>query len=313
MFGKRERTTLAAIAVIIVVIALFMISGTLSANKATRIFRIAVVIDETNDEYWKIFRKGLEQAALDCNVDMHFLSLPQGGEALTQQMELITRETKSGADAVILSAVNQEKMAVWLKENPLPCPIVAVGTRIENVRKSLFVGADGEQVGAELAKSVVAESGYSSVIVFLENENASAKARYNGLTKALDKDSVRYSTVTGIVDMRSFLTKTNQSGKTAAICVDEETLEKICAMADTRPNCDIYGTGYTNKILYYLEMGKIKKIALQSEYDAGYMSIVSAVNAAKSGQYKDFMLKTYIADASNMFDASHESVLVPIS
>ena len=58
---------------------------------------ISVILNETSDEYWGKFEKGIEQAALEYNADVNLVTLYHRDDA-QEQAELMEYEARNGAE-----------------------------------------------------------------------------------------------------------------------------------------------------------------------------------------------------------------------
>ena len=93
-----------------VLILLFLLSSTdlIIKEKKTEIYPVSVIIGETTDDYYTNFRKGVDKAADEYNVDVNFITLYEKGD-VTEQMELLKREIDDGAKAVVLVPLKQKE------------------------------------------------------------------------------------------------------------------------------------------------------------------------------------------------------------
>ena len=84
-----------------ILIILFLLSSTdlIIKEKETTIYSVSVIIKDTNDDYYKNFRKGIDKAADEYNVDVNFITLYEKGD-VEEQMELLNREISDGSQAV---------------------------------------------------------------------------------------------------------------------------------------------------------------------------------------------------------------------
>ena len=60
---------------------------------------ISVILRETESGTWSATRQGMEQAAMDLNVELRVLTLSRENDA-EEQRDLLEREVASGADGV---------------------------------------------------------------------------------------------------------------------------------------------------------------------------------------------------------------------
>ena len=103
--AKQEKILWGFFAGILVFLYLLSSTDLIIKEKKTEIYPVSIVIGDTTDDYYVNFRKGVEQAADDYNVDISFITLFEKEDA-DSQMELVKREIEDGALAVILEPVD---------------------------------------------------------------------------------------------------------------------------------------------------------------------------------------------------------------
>ena len=109
-------------------IILYLLSSTdwIIKEKKTEVYPVSIIIRDVSDDYYANFRKGVEQAADDYNVDVSFLTLYERGDT-RQQMEMASREIRDGAGAVILEPADAVDCMRYLDERTYESPIITVG------------------------------------------------------------------------------------------------------------------------------------------------------------------------------------------
>lgn len=87
----------------LVLVLLFLLSSTdlIIKEEKREIYPISVIVEDTSDTNYVNFRKGMEQAAIEWNGDISFITLYETG-SVRQQQELILREEQAGARALIV-------------------------------------------------------------------------------------------------------------------------------------------------------------------------------------------------------------------
>ena len=81
-----------------VLVLLFLLSSTdlIIKEKKAQIYAISVIVEDTVDDNYVNFRKGMDRAAIEYNVDVSFITLYDEGSR-EQQEELILREQQDGS------------------------------------------------------------------------------------------------------------------------------------------------------------------------------------------------------------------------
>ena len=113
---------------ILLLVALYLLSSTdlIIKEKKREICRISVIIDNVNDNYYGSFRAGMDMAEKKYQADVNFITLYAENDE-EQQEELIVREIKDGANAIILAPVREDLAVMKLDEISPGCPVIFHG------------------------------------------------------------------------------------------------------------------------------------------------------------------------------------------
>lgn len=134
--------------------AFFVLFCTSCSNGGEKI-RVAVIVKATDSDFWHSVKKGAESAATEYNVEMTFEG-PENEEDYNAQNALIQKAAASGADAVVLSAIDSEKSLSVLSEavkNGIK--IIAIDSDSAFSQTDMFIGTDNISAGKEAAKEAV--------------------------------------------------------------------------------------------------------------------------------------------------------------
>ena len=85
-----------------------------------------------------ITKEGIDQAALDMNVDISFITLSEENN-LEEQEKLIKREIDDGVDALIIAPVDSEKMSNAIKSAKEKVPVVLIDSTIQGMKQIPYV------------------------------------------------------------------------------------------------------------------------------------------------------------------------------
>ena len=101
----------------LILVLLFLLSSTdlIIKEKETQVYAISVIIEDSSDDNYVNFRKGMDRAAIDLNADVSFITLYDKGNRI-QQEELILREQQDGSRVLIVSPVDGEKVLALLED-----------------------------------------------------------------------------------------------------------------------------------------------------------------------------------------------------
>lgn len=320
---KQEKLLWSFMALLLVVLFLLSSTDLIIKEKKTDIYPVSIIISDTSDEYYANFRKGVDKAAEEYNVDVSFITLFEKGDDI-QQMELLKREMDDGAAAVILAPAKPEACAKALDNMVLNSPVVVLGNLFPNELVRSSVSLNYEDEGKKLGQAIASEHSTSlPVWIFTEGlDYGYNREVYDGLTAVLKASgfSVGLYEKKEIETFRKVIEGTVYPDSKEAIiaAIDVESLDEaatIIAGSLVYGNyiAGLYGVGSTTKLLKQLDNGVIKGLMANNQFDAGYTSIEKAVDALHKRQERDqIILESYYINKSNLRESKLEKILYPI-
>lgn len=90
MMGRRSKTALLLYMVFLMVLFLMCSTDLIIREPEKEVYQIAVIIEDIRDDNYGNFKKGMDQAAVELNADVRFITLYEKMDK-DQQMELILR------------------------------------------------------------------------------------------------------------------------------------------------------------------------------------------------------------------------------
>ncbi len=177
MIGKRGKATLLLYMIFLAVLFLMCSTDLIIREPEKEIYQIAVIIEDSRDDNYGSFRKGMDQAALELNADVRFFTLYEKLDA-DQQMELIGREQQDGADALIVVPADEDRVVDALAGHQVTVPMVLLGSGLtgEGVTGTVVVdyGKMGELLGQKMAEHM---DEHRTVLVFSDPSAQSGASR----------------------------------------------------------------------------------------------------------------------------------------
>lgn len=260
-------------------------------NDLPRVYRVSLLLDNAESSYWSNFQAGLNQAAVDLNVDLRLIAGYDGAET---QADILRREWEGDADGVVLIPQNSASVAAALQEAPAKLAVAVMGPRLASQRVNCYVSPDYKQVGRTLAKAA-ADLGRGHCTLFLSPGSSAAEGEISlSLAAGLQELGIPCTRVT--IDPKNLAAP---AGDGALLSVDPAMTEALCALPSATGR--ICGIGSSDRLLHYLEDGVLAALVVQSDYDAGYLALSRVVSALTKGDSEDVTLETYTATAENMF------------
>lgn len=305
--GRIEKAMLYTILATLSIMLLLTIYRNFAAESEQEVYNVSVLVRDASER----FLKGVEQAALDYNVDVHLVSGYEAGSG-EQQFDYLQRELENDIDAVVLATEDPAYMQERLVELLPRTPIVTVEERLTGARVALHVGVDDTVLGNELGKLIAqAEPGEPCAILCPYDMMPHVTNRLNGIRDAFSELGIDSSLVFCGSNPGDLVRALSGKNVSVLAVLDESMLISACEEAGGMVK--LYGIGYVNGVRTYLESERIQSLLVYSEYDAGYMSVSEAVlNANKKSDGKDVPLTVYAADAQSMYVSPLEEILFPI-
>lgn len=305
-------------------ILLFLMSSTdlIIKERTPEIYRVSVIVDDSKDDYYFNFRKGMEQAAIDYNVDVSFITLYERNSGL-QQEKMMTREISDGAQAVVLAPVNPIECTTMLEKIGSNVPVIILNNEVSASQVQTNLTADYFEAGRQMAEAIAEENDEtSSVYLFTEGLKLASNARfYDGVASVLQK----YDYETTLVDKSSAYGYggildnliSSKDKNTVLVALDSESLVMISEALEARMEesgeIPLYGYGATMQILNYVDKGIITGIITVNQYDAGYLSMENAVAAIQNKSEKSSVeLNHFYLEKTDITKKEYEKMLYPI-
>ena len=283
-----------------------LLAQSLSPENNEEIYSVSVLVDELSDYR----RMGMEKAALENNLDVHYVS--GFGKSAAQQAEYLQREIENGVDAVIVSAPDADYLSTWLEDTHVSIPIIAIGDRPLSSTITSYVAPNNVELGRMLAEEMLlAPEGYPFLVLMEFDSSPHIKERCEGLTTAFREAGrtieCRYvendpAAVAGLMAKRR---------ATCVAVLDEALLGALsegCHFYDM-----LYGIGYTNEVRTELESQRLRSLIVYSGFEEGYISMTYAAQATQAPNIGDFSLHAFRVDKDNMYESPQQQILFPIS
>ena len=303
--GRLEKILLSVLGAVLLLSLALLLWGTWESGR-TRVQTVAILMDG-GDSGWKNFRRGVEQAASEKNIDVRYVGryTETSGE---RQLADLDQALENGADALVVLPVDGQALTDHLEEleisGTVP-PVVAAGAEVTGSGIDCFVTADNEALGAMLAKTMYDAGERDCTLFRSAEETEREKQIFWACTAALEEQGMTWRTVVLGADREP-----GAQGNTAVVGFSAATLER---MADSLPgSCRIYGAGASSRIASYLEGGRIRAVAACNEYEMGYLALCAAAEALDKGTGANEKLDPMIATPENLFDRPWDLMLFPV-
>jgi ribose transport system substrate-binding protein len=318
---KRVVAGFALCFLVLVVFCLYLYRDQLIAKKEEEPYEISVICPDQSTENWTTVKLGIDQAAQDLNVNVSFITLTTRNN-VKEQVTLLSREVNNGADAVVIAPINSTALREPVEQAFGKIPVVAMQSTVAGLPKLQSVSCDNYKMGNSLAREIVRnEKGGKPVVIFRNSVGSSNIAdSLHGVEDALKgwNGSVLYR------DIPDSAPEAYSAARTAVtehrdgvfIALDGATLEaaakaKKDLMKSGAGSARIYGVGRTNTVVSLLEQKIISAIAVDNEFNIGYLSIKTAVDSINKKADGNTNVNFIIVNSTNMYESESERMLFP--
>lgn len=313
--------TEAVLGVLAVLLAALML---LEENEG-ELYKVSVIIDNSEDNQWTAFRYGLRMAATDQQLEMSVVST-EGGLTLEEQQSLIRQEIDNGADGIIVQPVSGQESEDMLKKTAKKVPIMLVETSAvqEKEDSALQVTSpDNQAMGEALAKELLKDcddnniGGKSLGILSGPSQSQALLDREKGFRDTMKGTGARVSWSVSAAfgeeeDPLEDLPKVD-----FVIALDDESLTAAgeYSAANDLHGAIVYGIGNSTEAAYYLDTGEVECIVVPDEFNVGYQSLQTISEKLKHffGKLEDRSVSHTVIRRDTLFTKENQEILFTMS
>lgn len=323
MITRREKLLWICYAAVLVLLFLLSSTDLIIKERKTEVYPLSVIIEDTSDENYVNFRKGMDRAAIELNADVSFITLYEENNQ-QQQLEMMAREQQDGAKAMIVIPVDGENLEEAISQMRPAVPLVLVNSDISSEKAAASVTVDYFEMGEKLAKQVVKRHGsHASIYLFGGmQENTVTRQFEEGIRSVLlgaGSQIVRIEKQDGDTFKRAMEEHGNLKNENmVVIALNQTSLAETASLLSEDSQYEarvagLYGRGTTIPILNYLDRGVISGICVTDDFSAGYLSVKRAVEAVtRRVEEEKTLLESYYIEKADLRRTQYEKMLYPI-
>lgn len=323
---KSKKTFVFIILFLLLIISFsVLLDDTLSNQKNKKIHNISLITSGRNNESLMIMKQGVDQAASELNIDVSFINLSQDNN-IDEQKELIDREIKNGADAIILSPVDYEKMANTVEEAMKKVPIILIESNVDLEKTPPTIWNDNYELGELLGEQMIEMGDMGKKVAIIKNnlECKSIANRYEGFMSVMNKINNTYlfweipneSQANYYTEIKKLLESNDVD---VVVTLSAGMLEYVAEVKkdsniidNEKSSIKVYGTGSTSKIISALEEKNINATATQNEFNIGYLGVKAAVDKLEGKKISNSTISSTIVNTDNMYSKENQRLLFPL-
>lgn len=286
--------------------------------------KIAVITKSTDSDFWHEVKKGVNTASTEYNADVTFEG-PKNEEDYIAQNDMINNAVASGANAIVISAIDSLKSVAALEAASLAgVKIIAIDSTVESDTVSTFIGIDNNKAGrmaAEAAAEFFSENDELRIGILgckqspdnttqrEEGIRSFANERSNAVVIATESvDSNIESATAGAVSLL-----TEHSEINIIIGVNEwMTLGIGNAVSQLGLSNKVCAVGFDSNTasIAKLETGEIDALVVQNPFAMGYLGVQSAFELVSGNSVQsNIYTKVSVITKNNMFEAGNQKIL----
>ncbi|WP_317854806.1 hypothetical protein [Chakrabartyella piscis] len=295
---------------------LFFASSTdwLFVEQTQTSYKVSILMEDT-DTSSDYFVAGVQQGAIEHNVDVHILEFTSE-QTLEERKELLQKQLEKGTQGLVLCMHENSQMADLLSETPLAIPVVSWGLErnFDNVYAN--VGYD-ISMEVDLLYDVWIPSEKREIsYVTLEDAEPKDDVFYEELKQRAEiegfvLEEVKLAELSGA---RTFIQGMAAENKRIVVTTDELLLEAMGnAVKEMKLNIPLYGSGYSDGVRSALEAGAINGIVVHREFEGGYVAISQVVGALqqKISTKEAILVESALITKDNMYGTAEETFIFP--
>lgn len=320
MIGKKSKILIICYMLFLIVLFLMCSTDLIIREPEKEVYQVAVIIEDVQDDHYGNFRKGMDQAAIEFNADVRFITLYEKMNA-KQQIELIHREQLDGVDALIVAPVEEEEVALLAgKQGAVPFVLLSAGETQEKAVASIFV--DYRKMGGQLAENMLERIPENALVLAIEEpfeKNAVGNSFLGGAAAVLENSGRKYRTIElGDEEAYQELLTVSAEQEIVLLAGSQDILsaaaEMLAQNREAVPNVrGLYGYGNTLSVLNYLDKGIISGICVTDEFSRGYFSVYMAIQELE-GKVAETPLEmdSYYIEREDLRKPEYEKLLFPV-
>lgn len=306
-----------ALAVMILIIAFIIFQE----RNGKDLFRISVIVQNSDDRQWSAFKYGLKMAAEDQKIDLVVVST---GERLSieEQMNMMQQEIDYGADALIVQPIPGDDTEELFMDMEKKVPIMFVENKASKDASSLFpiIEPDHKDMGRALAEELLRDyndniDGKTIGIVTQYPDAPNALLRRKAFEETI-KDTgakIRWSACDTSAEDHSL---EDQPRVDLVIALDDFSLIEAgeYSASGRLHGALVYGIGHSTESAYYLDIGKVECMIVPDEFNVGYQSLTQAAESVRF--YHDMSSKTVsytVIRRDELFTDENQEILFTMS
>lgn len=249
-------------------------------------YKVSAVLTDSEADRWFAVKEGMKQAASDFGMDLNFAQVKQY-PTTSDEWDIINQEIDAGANAVIVEPIGKNLLEKEDFQNNQH--IVLLDSDVEPEGVYDCVHADDEAIGRLLFDKIYEKYGeelkYKKIgVVAGEANRLAMNQRLKGFYSGLFEHNLKPGWTMGLGRTLEQHLRWQMKNARPDILVslgnaETEIAVDLIVSRGIEDSVEIYGEGYSEKTVYYLERGTIDCLVLPNEFAMGYLAVEKAAES----------------------------------
>ena len=273
------------------------------------------VILRDGDGTVSAMRKGMEQAAMDLNVELRFLT-PSEDNGAAEQAQLLQREAED-AEAIVLIPADRETLGDAVSAAAEKTTLVTVETDMSAWGAAASVSMDHRALGEALGAAALNGVPAGETVLLLDSLPGD-----NGVRESLDaaravlEEAGRQVRIGAWgADSASLDDAAGAERPSAVIAFEAAALGDMAELSKGEASFPLlYGCGSTSGIAAALEKGRVTAITAVNVFSAGYLAVEAGAKLARHENWTGVSTVGFsIVRKETMYDSDNQKLLFPVT
>lgn len=273
------------------------------------------VILRDGDGTVSAMRKGMEQAAMDLNVELRFLT-PSEDNSAAEQAQLLQREAED-AEAIVLIPADRETLGDAVSAAAEKTTLVTVETDMSAWGAAASVSMDHRALGEALGAAALNGVPAGETVLLLDSlpGDNGVRESLNAARAVLEEAGRQVRIGAWGADSASLDDAAGAERPSAVIAFEASALADMAELARGEKRFPLlYGCGSTPTIAAALEKGRVTAIAAVNAYSAGYLAVEATAALARHERWTDVPSVAFsVVRKETMYDSDNQKLLFPVT
>ena len=273
------------------------------------------VILRDGDGAVSTMRKGMEQAAMDLNVELRFLTPSEDNDA-AEQAQLLQREAED-AEAIVLIPADRETLGDAVSAAAEKTTLVTVETDMSAWGAAASVSMDHRALGEALGAAALNGVPAGETVLLLDSlpGDNGVRESLNAARAVLEEAGRQVRIGAWDADSASLDDAAGAERPSAVIAFEASALADMAELARGEKRFPLlYGCGSTPAIAAALEKGRVTAIAAVNTYSAGYLAVEATTALARHERWTDVPSVAFsVVRKETMYDSDNQKLLFPVT